>query len=84
MNGIAMNSSINWRNSSTFDYTKSILPLLWKFLDKRKRPCFISMNVYTTNEGLVISIIDNKKIKRFKSSDKQSLIKNLTSYLKIN
>jgi hypothetical protein len=71
-------------NNTVFDYTKSILPLLWKFLDNRKRPCFISMNVYTANDELVISIIDNKKIKRFKSADNQSMIKNLTSYLKVN
>jgi len=85
MKPIAMNSSINlMTNMPAFDYTQSIIPLLWKFLDKRRRPCFISMNVYKVDNELVISIIDNKKIRWFKSSDNQNLLKKLTSYLKLS
>lgn len=65
------------------DYTKSIIPLLWKFLDKRKRPCLISMNVYPNDNEWIISIINNRKIKRFKSTNNQNLIENISAYLKI-
>lgn len=81
MNAIATNSSK--MNSIVIDYTQSIMPLLWKFLDKRRRPCFISMNVYTIDNELVISIIDKVKIRRFKSSNNQNLIEKLKYYLKV-
>ena len=84
MNHIAMSSRINPMNSIVMDYTQTILPILWKFLDKRRRPCFISMNVYTSDNELVISIINNKKIKRFKSLYNPNMIKKLKSYLKVN
>jgi hypothetical protein len=85
MRHIAMNRSTSLMNNmQAFDYTQSIIPILWKFLDKRRRPCFISMNVYKVDNNLVISIIDNKKIRRFKSSDNQNLVKKLTSYLKLS
>ncbi len=69
-------------NSIVMDYTQSIMPILWKFLDKRRRPCFISMNVYTNDNELIISIVNSKKIKRFGSND-QNLIQKLSSYLKV-
>jgi len=83
MNVTAMNSRISPMNNISMDYTQSIMPILWKFLDKRRRPCFISMNVYTANNELVISIINNRKIRRFKSPVNHSLIKKLSSYLKV-
>lgn len=70
-------------NSLVMDYTQSIMPILWKFLDKRRRPCFISMNVYTNDNELIISIINSRKIKRFRSRDNQTLIQKLSSYLKV-
>jgi hypothetical protein len=85
MNATAVNIPISLMNNMpAFDYTQSIIPLLWKFLDKRRRPCFISMNVYKVEDELIISIIDNKKIRRFKSSNNQNLVKKLTSYLKLS
>lgn len=69
-------------NSLVMDYTQSIMPILWKFLDKRRRPCFISMNVYKNDNELIISIVNSKKIKRFGSND-QNLIQKLSSYLKV-
>jgi hypothetical protein len=85
MKPIAMNSSISiMNNMPAFDYTQSIIPILWKFLDKRRRPCFISMNVYKVDNELVISIIANKKIRRFKNSDNQNLVKKLNYYLKLS
>lgn len=82
MNAIATNSLK--MNSIVIDYTQSIMPLLWKFLDKRRRPCFISMNVYTSDNELVISIINNNKIRRFKSPHNANLVTKLRSYLKVN
>jgi len=70
-------------NSMVMDYTQTIMPILWKFLDKRRRPCFIAMNVYKNDNELVISIIDSKKIKRFNSANNPNFIKKLSSYLKV-
>lgn len=84
MNHIAMSSGINPMNSIVIDYTQSIMPLLWKFLEKGRRPCFISMNVYTSDNELVISIINHNKIRRFKSPHDESMVTKLRSYLKVN
>ena len=70
-------------SNDSMDYTKSIISILWKFLDRNKLG-YISANVSTIDDELVISIIDGKKIKRFKSRDRQSFIKNLCAYLKVN
>ena len=83
MKHIVTSSLRNAMNSTAMDYTKSILPILWKFLDKCRRPCFVSMNVYTADNELVISIINSRKIRRFKSNDNSNLVEKLTAYLKV-
>ena len=70
-------------NSVPMDYTQSILPILWKFLDKCRRPCFISMNIYKNENEWVISIINGRKIRRFKSTENNNFMEKLSSYLKV-
>lgn len=74
-----MNASVN---SSALDYTQSILPILWKFLDNCKH-CSISMNIAMIDDELIVSIINKKKIRRFKNPNSQELIKKLKAYLRI-
>lgn len=74
----------NSMNKTAIDYTKAIIPLLWKFLDKCRRPCFVSLNVYMSDNEWIISIIDNRKIRRFKSSENPNLIENISAYLKVS
>lgn len=83
MKPIVTSSSINPMNSNVTDYTQSIIPILWKFLEKGRRPCFMSMNVYTNDNELVISIINSRKIKRFSSPKNIHLAKMVSHYLKV-
>ena len=77
------NLSYTTMNNSVIDSTKSIMAILWKFLDKNKNG-YVSANVSKMNDEVVISIIDRKKIKRFKSTNTELLLKNLGSYLRVN
>lgn len=67
------------------NYTKSILPILWEFLNSRsrKRNFSISMNIYEMDNELVISIINRNRIKRFKNTDVTCLKKHISTYLKV-
>ena len=84
MKHIVMSNSKSLIGNIVIDYTKSIMPVLWKFLDKHKRPCFISINIHMLNNELIISIINNKKIKRFIDSNNQNLVQKLCAYLKVS
>jgi hypothetical protein len=64
------------------DYTKSIIPILWKFLDKKKN-FSLSMNIATIDGELVISIIDGARIRRFKNIGDQNFIESLSAYLRV-
>lgn len=69
--------------SDIMDYTKSIIPILWTYLDKRKNNRFISMNIVKINNKFIISVIDKKKIKRFINADSENITENLIKYLKL-
>jgi len=69
-------------SNNAMDYTKRIIPILWKFLDK-KRNCSLSVNIATIDDELVVSIIDGKKIRRFKNMGNRPFEENLSFYLKV-
>jgi len=68
-------------NNNIIDYTKSILPILWNFLDTRKNACSISINICDVDGELIISIINEHKITRFKYRGNIQSAKNLNTYL---
>lgn len=68
--------------TNAMDYTKNILPLLWNFLDTRKNTCSLSLNICTIDGELIISIINENKITRFKHKESIQLARNLNTYIK--
>jgi len=68
-------------NNNVMEYTKSILPILWNFLDTRRNAFSLSINICKIDGELIISIINEKKITRFKNKESIQLAKNLNTYL---
>ena len=64
-------------------YTKTLIPILWDFLEKQRGIYSISVNVFTLDDDLVISLINRKKVKkRFRIPNNSYAIDNLRACLK--
>lgn len=68
--------------SNAMDYTKTIIPILWRFLDK-PRNFSMSINIVTINGELIISVINGNRIRRFKNIGTRSVEENLSLYLRV-
>lgn len=69
------------KNNKMMDYTKKIIPILWNFLDTRKNPFSISINICMMDDEVIVSIINRKGIMRFKHTKNFCLVENLNAYL---
>ena len=67
--------------NNVINYTKNILPILWNFLETRRNACSLSINICNVDGEIVISIIDENKITRFKHQENIQLAKNLNTHL---
>lgn len=63
-------------------YTKSLIPILWEFLEKQRGIYSISVNLVTLGDEVVISLINRKKVKRFRIPNNSYAIDNLRACLK--
>lgn len=67
-------------NRDALDYTKNILPMLWDVIEKSKNILHISINIAKIDNELVVTVIDKKKLLRFKNSDSKKLIETIKAY----
>ena len=70
--------------TTAINYTKSIIPILWEFLDRQRGRYSISVNVVTVGDESLITIINRKKVKRFRIMNNSSVLNNLRTCLKVN
>jgi len=63
-------------------YTKSLIPILWEFLEKQRGIYSISVNLVTLEDEVIISLINRKKVKRFRIPNNSYAIDNLRACLK--
>lgn len=63
-------------------YTKSLIPILWEFLEKQRGIYSISVNLVTLGDEVIISLINRKKVKRFRIPNNSYVIDNLRACLK--
>ena len=63
-----MDNGIISQNTSVMDYTKSILPMLWEFLDSHGDGS-LSLNISVVNHELVVSVFKNSQHRRFREDD---------------
>lgn len=69
------------RNNKMMDYTKKIIPILWNFLDTRKNSFSISINICMIDDEVIVSVINQESIMRFKHTENINLAENLNAYL---
>lgn len=63
-------------------YTKSLIPILWEFLEKQRGIYSISVNLVSLEDEVIISLINRKKVKRFRIPNNSYAIDNLRACLK--
>jgi carbon storage regulator len=67
-------------NSDTLDCTKSILPFLWEIIEKSKNTLHISINIVKIDNELVITVVNKKKLLRFRDNDTKKLVKTIKEH----
>ena len=78
-NGDKTNSN---QETPIISYTKSLIPILWEFLEKQRGIYSISVNLVTLEDEVIISLINRKKVKRFRIPNNSYAIDNLRACLK--
>jgi len=64
-------------------YTKSLIPILWEFLEKQRGIYSISVNVVTLGDEVVITIRNRKRVKKlFRIPNNSYALDNLRACLK--
>ena len=64
-------------------YTKTLIPILWEFLEKQRGIYSISVNVVTLGDEVVITIRNRKRVKKlFRIPNNSYAIDNLRACLK--
>lgn len=56
---------------------KSLLPTLWRIIDRKK----CAINIYTKDELTVITLLKSKRKKTFQNADSNTLLSQLQHYL---
>lgn len=79
-NGDKTNSN---QETPIISYTKSLIPILWDFLEKQRGIYSISVNVVTLGDEVVITIRNRKRVKKlFRIPNNSYAIDNLRACLK--
>lgn len=61
---------------TNMDNVKKLLPTIGKILDKKK----YAINISTIDNEVIFSVIDKKRVRRFKHTDSVTLIANINRH----